>query len=173
MRPALLLSLSLAAAALACHSTSAPAADSGQPAQREALLAAVSGLAGRWEAPSEDAEPVVHEFSVGSGGSAVREIMFPGTPHEMTNMYTLDGDALVMTHYCAMGNQPHMRATSIEGDRIVFRADGVSDLSSPDEAYMGEMTLVMVHDDHIEQQWRAFRAGELDHELKIPMTRVR
>ncbi len=49
-------------------------------------------------------------FKLLSGGSAVRETMFPGTDHEMTNMYHLDGHDLVLTHYCAEGNQSRMRA---------------------------------------------------------------
>ncbi len=45
--------------------------------------------------------------------------MYPGMEHEMTNMYTLDGNTLVMTHYCAGGNQPRMRATGVENGRVV------------------------------------------------------
>ena len=75
-----------------------------------------------------DGEGIV-EFRVSSNGSAVRELMYPGTEHEMTNMYTLEGNTLVMTHYCAGGNQPHMRASKFENGRLAFEPDGVSDLA--------------------------------------------
>jgi len=55
-------------------------------AQREALLTAIQSLEGRWKDP-EIGETVLE---VTSGGSVVRETMFPGQPHEMTNMYSLD-----------------------------------------------------------------------------------
>jgi hypothetical protein len=165
------LALSLLPLALACQTTAtvAPA----DAARRAALFGAVASLEGRWEGgtPTEGLAPL-HEFRVTSAGSAVRELMFPGSEHEMTNMYTLDGDGLVMTHYCAAGNQPHMRATSIDGDAIAFRTTGVSDLKAPDEVYMGEMTLVLVDENHIEQRWRALRAGRLDDEMVFELHRV-
>lgn len=172
MRTTLPLVLSLSLASLACQSTTEPRVVEADAAQRDTLFAAVRGLEGRWVAESRGGEAPVHVFSVGSGGSAVREIMFPGAPHEMTNMYTLDGNALVMTHYCAAGNQPHMRADAIEGGRIVFHTDGVSDLKSADEPYMGEMTLVLVDADHVEQHWSNFKSGEVDHETVFKLTRA-
>src|SRR5258708_405565 len=69
----------------------------------------LSRLEGTWESdkPGEDGKPQVVIFHTTSGKSVVMETMFPGSGHEMLNTYHLDGDALVMTHYCAMGNQPH------------------------------------------------------------------
>jgi hypothetical protein len=141
-------------------------------ALREALLSAVRGLEGRWEMAGPDG-PSVIEFRVTANGSAVREVMFPGTPMEMTNMYTLDGNSLVMTHYCAAGNQPRMRAHALEDGELAFVTDGVSDLESPDALYMADMTLVLVDEDHIEQHWRAVRAGEVDHMPVFELERLR
>ena len=102
----------------------------------------------------------VHEFRVTSSGSAVREIMSPGMEHEMTNMYTLDGNEILMTHYCSAGNQPHMRASSLVGNRLAFEAAGVSDLKDPGDLYMGAMTLIFVDDDHIQQHWTSIEGGK-------------
>lgn len=44
-------------------------------------------------------------YEVGSGGTIVRELLFPGTEHEMLSVYHLGGGQLVATHYCAVGNQ--------------------------------------------------------------------
>jgi hypothetical protein len=177
MRHILPLALLPLLAASACSSTSNgethPRVVSADPATREALFSPLRSLEGRWENEDTPGESMGAEFHVSSGGSAVREIMFPGTPHEMTNMYTLDGDSIVMTHYCAGGNQPHMRATALEGGRLDFRSDGVSDLKAPDEAYMGEMTLVLVDEDHIEQHWRAITGDQVDHGTVFRLKRVR
>lgn len=171
MVPKSALALSLLLSLAACQSTRAVV--DADPATREPLLAAMKALEGRWEGEAHEGMQVVHEFKVSSDGSAVRELMFPGMPHEMTNMYTLDGNSLVMTHYCAAGNQPHMRSDGIDGNRIAFQFEGVSDLKSEEEVYMGEMTLVIVDDDHIEQHWKAFRGSELDHATKFELQRVR
>ncbi len=160
-------------AALACQTASTPAVVEADPAERDALFSAVTALEGRWQGPMPDGGSRMVEFAVIAAGSAVREIMMPGHEHEMTNMYTLDGNSLVMTHYCAGGNQPRMRAFAVEDGRIEFRADGVSDLKSEDEVYMGSMTLVLVDEDHVEQHWQALKAGELDHEMVFEMVRVR
>jgi hypothetical protein len=73
-------------------------------------------LAGTWQGqaghgPADQAATVT--YRVASGGSVVEETLFPGTPHEMISMYHLVDGQLVMTHYCAMANQPRMRSTRI------------------------------------------------------------
>ena len=70
-------------------------------------------LAGTWLAADQDGKPtdqVVSIIKVTAGGSAVHETLFPGQPHEMVSIYTVDGPDLVMTHYCVLGNQPRMKA---------------------------------------------------------------
>lgn len=163
------LTLSLLAACAATgdeqHSIRVVEADD---AVRAPLLDAVKALEGRWHVAG-DAGAGTTVFEVTSNGSAVRETMFAGEEHEMTNMYTLDGNGLHMTHYCAMGNQPHMRATAVENGRIEFHPAGVSDLEAADETYMGQMTLVIVDADHIEQHWKGF--GAEPHETVISLER--
>jgi len=139
---------------------------------RTDLFAQVSALEGRWQGEAAEGPMQVTEFSVTSGGSVVREIMMPGEPYEMTNMYSLDGNSLLMTHYCAIGNQPRMRATSSTDGRMVFESEGVSDLKSSDDLYMGSMTLVIKDADHAEQHWTSFKNGEVDSEMIIKLTRV-
>ena len=53
---------------------------------------------------------IVSVIKVTAGGSAVHETLFPGSAHEMVSVYHLDGADLVMTHFCALGNQPRMKA---------------------------------------------------------------
>jgi hypothetical protein len=166
------IAVSLSFAALACQSTSTPTVVETDAAQRESLLSAVTALEGRWQGPGPDGEPKFTDFAVIAAGTAVREIMLPGEEHEMTNMYSLDGNTLVMTHYCAGGNQPRMRATAVENGRIEFHADGVADLKSKDEVYMGAMTFVFVDDDHVEQHWTSLKAGEPDQEMMFELVRV-
>lgn len=115
----------------ACRSGAATRVVEADPAQRAQLLAAVSELQGRWVMEGPEG-PAYTEFALTSSGSAVRETMFPGTPHEMINMYALDGNSLVLTHYCAGGNQPRMRAERLVDGRLEFLPDGVGDLKSPE-----------------------------------------
>src|SRR6267142_369137 len=69
-------------------------------------------LEGAWVAADKDGKPteqVVSVFKVTAAGTTVHETIFPGTGHEMVSMYHPDGKDLIMTHYCALGNQPRMK----------------------------------------------------------------
>ena len=148
----------------ACQSPKMHAAPRDETVRAE-LLSLVKGLEGRWQVMGEGPASFI-EFGLSSKGTAVREIMFPGTDEEMTNMYTLDGNSLVMTHYCAAGNQPRMRATSYTNDQLVFAPDGVSDLASPEAFYMSDMVLTFVGENRVNQTWRGL-AGGIESEMPV------
>jgi hypothetical protein len=144
--------------------TVAPATDR----QQAALIEQVKQLAGTWEMTGEGGKPVVASvMSVGSGGSVVREVLFPGSPHEMTDMYHMDGSTLVMTHYCSMGNQPRMRATAGEPGVLDFKFDGVTNMTSADQTYMGEMKLVIKDKNTIRQEWTSFKNGKQEGPVTV------
>lgn len=128
----------------------------------------IKALAGTWESTSAD-HPGTTVFAVSSNGSVVREIMLPGTEHEMTNVYHMDGPDLVVTHYCAIGNQPRMRArpSDVSADRIAFGPDGVMNLRRDDEIYMGQLTLIFIGPDTLRQEWRTFRQGQVNEDHAV------
>ena len=171
MKHVLLLSILVAAACSAPSSTfnRQSTVVEPDPEKRAVLFDTVAALAGRWV--SVDQADSFTEFDVTSNGSVVRERMMIGEASEMTNMYSLDGNALRLTHYCAAGNQPHMRANAAEGGRLEFLPDGVSGRKSEDEFYMGQMTLVVVSKDDIEQHWKGF--GPDPHDTVIKLRRIR
>ena len=164
MKAKTLLLLGMLAPLTACathHSAKTTGSLAFQPvtindAARAELLGTLTALEGNWSTEGGDTT----QFEVSSGGSVVREILFEGQPHEMTNMYTLDGNGLAMTHYCGMGNQPHMRATSLKDGRMVFAPTGVSDRKQADELYMATMTLTLIDEDTIEQSWTSYVGTE-------------
>ncbi len=150
-----------------CRST-APTVHPDTVSQQDAvLLGEISKLVGDWEMTDEKGEKHrASTFAVTSGGSAVREIMWPGHEHEMTNLYHMDGSVLVCTHYCAAGNQPRMIAThsekTDEGTVFHFEFDSVSNLRESHDHYMGNMTLTILEDGLIREDWRSYdRDGKL------------
>lgn len=143
----------------ACASTHRTV-DAASPAQQAVLLDKMKTLEGEWTMPDEKgAIQLASVFRVTAAGSAVREVMFPGTPHEMTNMYHMDGATLMMTHYCAIGNQPHMRAQPGDGKTIVFQPDSVSNLTNKDGGYMGGVKVTFVDNDHVTFSWTHYKDG--------------
>jgi hypothetical protein len=141
------------------------------------MLVRISELAGEWEMADESGQRQhVATFSVTAAGSAVREIMFPGAEMEMTNLYHMDGSELVITHYCAAGNQPRMIAKKAvetdEGTVFYFEFDRVSNLRESHDHYMGDMTLTLLASGSVRAEWRSYdRDGNLGEPANFLMTR--
>ena len=108
-------------------------------------------LAGTWLVADKDGKPtdqVASVIKVTAGGSAVHETLFPGQPHEMVSVYTVDGPDLIMTHYCVLGNQPRMKADpKSPANQIVFHFAGGANLDPKKDKHMHEATLTIVDDD--------------------------
>jgi hypothetical protein len=111
-------------------------------------------LAGTWLLADKDGKPtdqVASIIKVTAGGSAVHETLFPGQPHEMISVYTVDGGDLIMTHYCVLGNQPRMKADpKSPANQIVWRFTGGANLDPKKDKHMHEATLTILDDDRLE-----------------------
>ena len=176
--------MSIAVATTAAISGCASAPDHGagaphvvgiaSPAQAS-MLERMKSLEGEWTTLAAETGNVVtvSVFEVTAGGSAVRETMFPGTSHEMTNLYHMDGPSLLLTHYCAAGNQPRMRAVAANGNKFPFRFDAVTNLTAADEMYMGNMTLEFVDANTVIEHWETVRDGKTltEHSPTLVLTR--
>jgi hypothetical protein len=137
-------------------------------------LEALKRLAGDWVQVGADGKPtdkVISSIRVTSAGNTVQETIFPGGDHEMVTMYHLDGANLMLTHYCALGNQPRMRAEP-EGDinRIAFKFVDGTNLKASDN-HMHEATLTIVGNDHIKTEWVACKDGTPCHKVGFDLVR--
>jgi hypothetical protein len=121
-------------------------------------------LAGTWVAAGKDGKPtdqVVSVIKVTAAGSAVHETLFPGQPHEMVSVYYRDGADLVMTHYCALGNQPRMKADpKSPANQIRWQFAGGTNLDPAKDKHMHEGTITFVDDDHIEWSGVCWEGGK-------------
>ena len=120
-------------------------------------------LAGTWLAADGDGKPtdqVMSIIKVTAGGSAVHETLFPGQPQEMVSVYYRDGDDLMMTHYCALGNQPRMKADpKSPANQIRFEFAGGSNLDPTKDRHMHSATLTIVDNSHIEVAGVGWQGG--------------
>lgn len=118
------------------------------------MLEQVKALAGTWETRAPDGSVHLTQYSVTAGGSAVREVMFPGTERERTNMYHMDGDVLVVTHY-GPTSQPRMRAAPDLRGQIEFEFESASNIT-PGTSYIGQLKLRMRDADTLIQEWTSY-----------------
>ena len=121
----------------------------------------LKSLAGTWSANTgkPDGEATTVEYRVTAGGSVVMETMFAGQPHEMINMYTVDGDALIATHYCSGQNQPVLRlnAQKSTDDQLVFDFVKVSGANTA--SYINGVQLKFGKDGKVEEEWHTTDEG--------------
>lgn len=134
------------------------------PAATHPGLERLKKLAGTWVAVGEDGKPtdqVVSVVKVTAAGSAVHETLFPGQAHEMVSVYHRDGADLVMTHYCALGNQPRMKADpKSPASQIRWQFAGGSNLDPAKDKHMHEGTITFIDDDHIEWSGVCWEGGK-------------
>jgi hypothetical protein len=134
-------------------------------------------LAGTWVVADADGKPtdkVVSVIKVTAAGSAVHETLFPGQPHEMISVYHCDGSDLVMTHFCALGNQPRMKADpQSPPNQIRFKFDGGTNIDPAKDKHMHEGTITFVDDDHIAFSGVCWEGGKpcKGHECKMNLVR--
>jgi hypothetical protein len=140
-------------------------------------LEAMKKLAGTWLAADKDGKPtdqVVSIIKVTAGGSVVHETLFPGQPHEMVSIYTVDGPDLVMTHYCVLGNQPRMKADpKSPANQIRFQFAGGANLDPKKDKHMHAATLTIVDDGHIEIAGVGWEGGAPAKDMCCGMKLVR
>ena len=131
------------------------------------VMERLAALEGDWMLLDEDGretDVVGSRFRLTAGGSAVVETMFPNSPdgHEMVNMYHADGNRVLMTHYCAAGNQPRLVVEATDDEnRLELRFESITNLASPEATYMSQAVYVLHGDDRLTTRWRSTVDGEL------------
>ena len=142
-------------------------------AEGESLMEKLKGLEGDWtmlDENGEDTGVIGSTFRISSGGSVLVEVMAPDSPdgHEMFNMYHADGERVLMTHYCAAGNQPRLEVIATdEGNRLELRFESITNLASPDTGHMHQAEYIFHGDDRLTTRWQSMQDGKLSDEHAV------
>jgi hypothetical protein len=151
--------------ALLALSSSLLASDpSRPPADPRAAYNQLKGLAGEWKGgigkPDGPSNSVI--YRVTANGHTVMETLFPGTDHEMISMYHLDGQELVLTHYCAAGNQPRMKYSQEKSTatELVFDFNGGSNLDAAKDGHIHCGRIRLPEPNRIEADWVFYAEGK-------------
>jgi hypothetical protein len=99
----------------------------------------VRALPGAWTMPGKSG-PFTVSYRLISGDSALVETWGVGSPRETMTVFHPDHDDLLLTHYCAQGNQPRLRAVAASADAVVFRFADATNVG-PGQAVLVERTL--------------------------------
>jgi hypothetical protein len=96
-------------------------------------------LPGTWTTASKNG-PFTVTYKLISGGHALLEQWGSGGAHETATVFHRDHADVLLTHYCAQGNQPRLRAVTASNDTVTFRFVDVTN-RAPDQAMLIERTL--------------------------------
>ncbi len=147
---------------------------------------ALKDLSGTWKGPVTatpkppewDNKPVWVSMRVTSrGNTIVHEIKEPGTPDDpkhddpITTLY-LDGDQLLLTHYCDAGNRPRMVGKmSPDGKKVEF---DFLDLSGGTQyGHMHHAVFTFVDANHHTEDWTYMEPGDKPIHAHMELERVK
>ena len=112
----------------------------------------MKSLVGTWQGHEGDA-PVSVTYSLVSNGTSLMESLNAEHDTNMVTMYSPDGETILATHYCAMGNQPRMRAkASGDAQTLAFEFVDASNVKGS-EPVMQRLVVTFQDPDHFQQAW--------------------
>lgn len=168
------ISLLLAAAGLCFAAFGASAQRTGPPSAR-AAFDKVKTLAGEWRGTIGErgkGEETTVAYRLIASGSALAETLFPGTPHEMITVYHLDGEKLLITHYCAAGNQPTLALTKRStADTLDFDFIRATNMKSKKDDHMHSLRIRFEGANVVVTEWDGFKGGRKTGTTRFFLTR--
>jgi hypothetical protein len=152
----------------------------------KAAFARIKKLAGTWKSQTSMESTAEHKekgenhqgedsviYRLTGAGSALVETQFPGSAHEMVSVYHLDGEDLRMTHYCAAGNQPHVKLDRAHStpDELIFVFDGGTNLDPQKDHHIHGVKITFHEDGKVTSVWEGYGGGKKDGAATFVMTR--
>jgi hypothetical protein len=152
------------------------AAETEKPYQGSAEFDRMKALVGAWKGKTDMGQGPMEfkvEYRLVSGGSAIEERIFAGTPKEMVTMYYDKNGKLALTHYCMLANQPAMLLKSADSKTLQFDFDASCGLDPKSEMHMHSLTITFEKPDTITQDWKLFEKGEAKDSHPFTLKRVK
>ena len=126
------------------------------PEDARATFTHLKAMAGKWKASSTKGWTEINTYELaGKGSVVINRSFFENEVNDgMMSTFYLDGDRLLLTHYCEAGNQPTLVASAIDDaeHRVVFRfVSGTNFERRP--AHMHSVIFRFIDDDHYVSRW--------------------
>jgi ABC-type glycerol-3-phosphate transport system substrate-binding protein len=129
-------------------------------------------LVGSWESDNPK-RPMSIKFRVTSNGSAILSEMLDDRDNMIT-MFHLDDGRLMVTHYCAAGNQPRMVGKMLpDGKTLEFDFLDGTNFNSTKDGHMDGLVITMIDNTHHDEEL-IFKSnnGKRDLHLHFNMRRT-
>lgn len=121
----------------------------------------LQSLAGEWEGKDEHGTART-VFQPSISRTVVMETLTPPDMSPMMTLYSLDGNAIALVHYCPTNNQPRMKAIPGAGalKELVFSFIDAGNLPTPETGHEHKLVIRFEDDDHITETWTWHQNGK-------------
>jgi hypothetical protein len=127
-------------------------------------------MEGTWVGKGAHGDTAEVTYRVIAGGTSVMADINMGD-EAMTSLYYVDGQKLMMTHFCPSNNQPRMHATiSPDGKTVTFDFLDATNLASPSVGHMHKAVYSFTDADHYSEDWTWKHEGK-DAHMQFEMQR--
>lgn len=134
------------------------------------VLDRFKSMAGTWEGKSPTGDTSQVTYKLEAEGTAVMEDSDMASEH-MLSMYYVDGDQLLMTHFCPSNNQPRMKATiSPDLKTVSFDFLDATNLAGPQAGHMHRAVFIFSDADHYTEEW-TWKKGDKETRMHFEMQR--
>jgi hypothetical protein len=119
-------------------------------------------LVGRWKATAVDGRSFLLTYRLVSNGTALVETFTSSASGKETlSVYHRDGSTLMLTHYCAQGNQARLKAIVATREKVTFAFLDATNVA-PDEDVMQQLTLALRPDGFDQETVYRLASGALE-----------
>ena len=132
----------------------------------------LKSLIGEWKGKMKEEGEVRTTYKLVAADSAIEETLSHGN---MVTMYHTDGSGLMLTHYCAVHNQPRMRAAPFKDrdDSLKFSFVDATNMADANAQHMHNVAFAFGDKDHFTQEWTLYQDGKEAQKVVINFERVK
>jgi hypothetical protein len=130
-------------------------------------------LVGHWESTSDKGTGST-TYQLVSGGTVLLEHTNMPGEQEMITAYYVDGDRLLLTHYCEVGNQPRMQAATFDAAANIldFHFLDATNLQNPASGHMHNVVIKFHSSSEIAEDWTFYKDGKPGFTVPVLYHRV-
>jgi hypothetical protein len=162
------------------HSDAHNSSDQSAPSDAQKSFEKLKALAGSWvgqlttfpKESSVDGKFAQFSLRVTSMGNAlVHELSVSGRPDHPVTMFYLDGDRLLLTHYCDAGNRPRM-AGKVSPDGKTLEFDFLDLAGSNHYGHMHHAVFTFIDANHHIEDWTWMAPGDKPTRVHFDLQRT-
>lgn len=141
-------------------------------AEAQTAFDRLKSLVGHWEGRTTKGRVLAVDYRLTANGSVLVETWTLSPTRESMTVYHRDGERLLATHYCPIGNQPRLALEPSAGtDTLAFDVESVTNLVDPKTSHQQRFAITFRGADAFDRDETYIEDGKASSE-PVSFTRV-